>query len=80
MLWQPIETAPKDGTCVLVCAPQGTRFDGTPFNPIHVARWASEDHEGGYGHKWRTADYQGLGSSITGRPSHWMPLPPQPKS
>lgn len=63
MEWQPIETAPKDGTTIAVAA-------FCDFNQLWVFRqdyWrAHADGNGGWGawHHNRT---------------HWMPLPAPPK-
>ena len=67
--WQPIETAPRDGTFVLLFGPDG--IDMGKYEP-----WAAD-----YGSGWerfRTAEYDNDGVMIT-HPTHWMPLPPPPK-
>lgn len=68
--WKPIETAPKDGTAVLL-------FLGNFDNTIALARWYSP-----WGNWVRddeqpdpTEEYHGIGS---GCPTHWMPLPSPP--
>lgn len=74
MIWQPIETAPKDGTEILTCitgyAPcisswqthKGkSRFGSDP------EKFADQEHFIQY---WDECDY---------RPTHWMPLPDPPK-
>lgn len=60
--WQPIETAPKDGTDILAYQrwEEGTER-------ILVMRW---DEKGG----WRT----NVHSFVRFDPSHWMPLPSPP--
>lgn len=73
--WQPIETAPKDGTPILVFGkPQKhpnleSWYDGSA---IFTAEWDAIDESfcilGG---DW-------LGPFID--PSHWMPLPAPPKA
>ena len=71
-MWQLIETAPKDGTRILIAMP---RDDG----PVCEAWWA-QDYEGGPGY-WSTPP------SCTGRgytilpdyPTHWQPLPEPPQ-
>lgn len=72
--WQPIETAPKDGTAILV------RFKHLNFkyaktdeerdlwHEICVAKWI--DHNDG-GWTWY---------GICGQATHWMPLPDPPKA
>ena len=66
--WQPIETAPKDGTLVLLYA-QGTLASGV-YEAGDWYFWEGEivDCEGRLNH-W----IKGFG------PTHWMPLPPPPK-
>lgn len=71
MDWQPIETAPKDGT-VIVATWQDTWADvGTKSPHIHI--------EGMYfaeGSWWYS--YDGDGPSRP--PTHWMPRPDAPAS
>ena len=65
--WQPIESAPKDGTVILL-------WDAE-FTGVRVARWHStlpyvNLAEGGY---WQSAhSYHGV------KATHWMPLPAPP--
>jgi hypothetical protein len=65
--WQPIETAPKDGTTIDVCNRWGDRS-------ADVA-WVDG--------KWRYWGVDGFGSpgwvSLDLSPTHWMPLPEPPK-
>lgn len=72
--WQPIETAPKDGTPILVFSPYEKRDE--PTNII-VARYGTANGE----EFW---DYcEEMLSNVSGEidpsPTHWMPLPPPPK-
>jgi hypothetical protein len=69
--WQPIETAPKDGTFILI-------YLGDPWNKVEMARWYDTWNN------WQTdilPDYPereevyGIGSCV---PTHWMPLPEAP--
>lgn len=69
--WQPIETAPKDGTEVLL-------YLDAPWSKIEKARWYEPWKN------WQVGEipedpirdeYCGIGSSI---PTHWMPLPASP--
>lgn len=65
--WQPIETAPKDGTPVVLLYPEGKTDDGESFFPeMVVSRYER--------HYW--ASIAEVGSH--GKPSHWLPLPPNP--
>jgi hypothetical protein len=63
MNWQPIETAPKDGTWVLVYE-NGWEPDHGDIDIAHFRDSKS----------WMT--YEDLRMDL---PSHWMPLPESPK-
>ena len=67
--WQPIETAPKDGTKVLL-----GRFSGT-----------GTDHDGRVRVDWYRQlgdSYIGWGdfNMRYWPPTHWMPIPPPPET
>lgn len=80
MEWQPIETAPKDGTSILGWSEErgqretkmGKYTEGSPgyakwkdgYGPLNSG-WAWDTH-----HNWLT----------TWNPTHWMPLPPPPSN
>ena len=66
MEWQPIETAPKDGTEILAFA----TFERRDF--IAVAQWADADPE-------FPNTVAGWFWDYAIRPTHWMPLPEPPK-
>jgi len=63
-MWQPIATAPRDGTDILVCAFGATMlvvaFDNEAKNPEFP---------------WLTLDGPGYNKDA---PTHWMPLPTPP--
>lgn len=66
--WQPIETAPKDGTEILAYG--YARCDGSRYaNGQHIAWWDAE-----LGWTGRDPD-----DRVTLHPSHWRPLPPRPE-
>lgn len=72
MNWQPIETAPKDGTVILVAV--------FLFGPdVSSAKW-----NGAYWDMRFMDDYVGPYDSQYerefGLPAHWMPLPPPPEN
>jgi len=60
--WQPIETAPRDGTAVIM---YHTRLDNRC--DVHKAWWDGECWRG-YG--WSYPEFS--------QPTHWMPLPAAP--
>lgn len=69
MEWQPIETAPKDGTRFAVITPRSAfRFSETWR--VGSCYWERGLKEPRFIYdNWQTADH----------PTHWMPLPPPPK-
>ena len=79
--WQPIETAPKDGTEVLLC--QATDADGKPILDeswgifVQVAAWwrKRSNLEAG---EWTVYCSQIQEPRLHFTPTHWMPLPSNP--
>lgn len=73
MNWQPIETAPKDGTMILAwCEHINAKYAKNAVaegwaGPV-VANWIN--HNGG-GWTWH---------GLAGQFTHWMPLPEPPRS
>lgn len=66
--WQPIETAPKDGTTILAFYPSLTGYTARQdVAPIHWSEWGNG--------VWENATSGGKPSSL---PTHWMPLPEPP--
>lgn len=72
--WQPIETAPKDGTAILLYDPEAR---GAPWldedasytsYPALVGRWDGDRQ------RWMLAHYD----AFSYKPIHWMPLPKSP--
>lgn len=73
--WQPIETAPKDGTVVLVWPPTW------PNRSCSTARWNSDEYANRPAPFWDRDD--GLLHRTTSRaipPTLWQPLPPPPNA
>lgn len=64
--WMPIESAPKDGTKILV-AKAGTDW-------ITIAAHAQHKYRG---HPWR--ELFSCGGVVWREPTHWLPLPPPPQ-
>jgi hypothetical protein len=72
MDWQPIETAPKDGTAVLVWPPSKP---GTMTCAVWASRHSPFARLWPY---WRRLDVSGHERSRDLPPTHWAPLPPGP--
>jgi hypothetical protein len=71
MNWQPIKTAPKDGTEILAVGQwHGEIGEGELKPSIHVVSWV-------YG-IWEITGSCVYGSFI--KATHWMPLPEKPKT
>ena len=64
VLWRPMDSAPRDGSCILIYVPQDD--DGEAYK---VARWGSP-HPTGWNFRggWLAGD----------EPQCWMPLPEPP--
>lgn len=63
MDWQPIETAPKDGTAILTCE------RGNYARSIRVCWWVVDQYQGVF---WQDdADSEP-------NPTHWCPIPAPP--
>lgn len=67
--WQPIETAPRDGTRVLLAR---CRDDGS-YEWMYVA-WCRRT-------QWRISENvaRNYYSTVDSEPTHWQPLPDPPK-
>lgn len=71
--WQPIETAPKDGTHILIA---------TPGRSVLIAYWREEALFERFekGAAWQVFDCEdGWYSWAEKEATHWMPLPEAPK-
>lgn len=67
MTWQPIETAPKDGTSILT-------FTNRVSHGVMVHYWGRISSYGPSG--WLTHP---VSINHIDQPTHWMPLPEAPK-
>lgn len=74
MDWQPIETAPKDGTSILVGC-NYYRYGKSQVTLVWHDRgmWI----EGSY---WDNEEEEYVAAQCEFKPSHWMPLPDPPQS
>lgn len=70
MIWLPIETAPKTGERILVFVPALENERGNWDATVDLCYWN--------GKAWMTPDHQ-CGGWEKDSPTHWMPLPGQPK-
>jgi len=74
MGWQPIETAPKDGTPILILDMNGESIEITEWC---THKWTDYEHvEGELYRKVETESTYWNGNGH--RATHWMPLPPPP--
>lgn len=81
--WQPIETAPKDGTWILLTGGNIEEWDVdeevTNNPPIVTARFYRIEWWGSDLFDWYIAPYDsGLLHISYENPTHWMPLPALP--
>ena len=74
MEWQPIETAPKDGTKILVFTAMGE----IEMSEWYVSKNYRYDHIEGDVYKKVLDEEVGLWNS--NYPTHWMPLPKPPSA
>jgi hypothetical protein len=74
--WQPIETAPKDGTEILLCRAvdaDGHSITGKSFGVFcQVAAWWGTE-------RWVVYCSLIHDPSLHFEPTHWMPLPKAPE-
>jgi hypothetical protein len=70
--WQPIETAPKDGDCILLLSAH--KGEGVSYR---VAYW---DEEGRKYFQWHVDDSADGFNHHDNFFTHWMPLPQPPKA
>ena len=71
--WQPIETAPKDGTVILLYEPD----DDVKDRPqTFVGCWDEDRPTRVYGTQWMCEEYD----AFNHYPTHWMELPAPPEA
>ena len=78
MEWQPIETAPRDGTWVLLCG-----FETPDTSDSITNGWGACVVGKGFEHSdvddpWEVGIYDNFCELSVYDPTHWMPLPKPP--
>ena len=68
MNWQPISTAPKDGTRILV-------WNGSYASAVVYAHNLYKNEDGW----WLEDDGEQWDAFLYSEPTHWMPMPNPPK-
>jgi hypothetical protein len=78
MTWRPFNTAPHDGTEILVYRPDAGVFMAwyvSPADILHMENPSEDDQEESW---W---SYDGVNHLVGAEePTHWMPLPAAPSS
>ena len=73
MKWQPIGTAPKDGTEVDLWCP-----DGHGGYRVQEAKWMKREYGPNGDYAWHAWNPEFEWEPIPREPTHWMPLPEPP--
>ncbi len=71
--WQPIETAPKDGSEIMLFDPKFQRF--------RIGSWREDEFLPDLGEMWLDDSYDDFSTGLNScplEPTHWMPLPDAP--
>ena len=74
--WQPIDTAPKDGTWILLGG--GRTDDEKGDRSIAVGQWTNYLNGSETEWHWQFAWYDGGYYGFYEEPTHWMQLPKAP--
>lgn len=74
--WLPIETAPRDGTSILLWAPRHGEERIIGFWAVSAKDFNFE----GWTTGWETAGGYDIGYDPVSDPSHWQPLPDEPNA
>ena len=77
-MWQPIDTAPRDGSWFLICkADEGAEsFEVGRYDPL--MRYEYEDLGDNVFRRREVISYEWHGFNNFYRATHWMPLPAPP--
>lgn len=83
MNWQPISTAPKDGTIIQLAWFGGGIIKELHAEELHAMKWGSTQRNSLFPDKvgmWVSPKYELTWCDDgEGGPTHWMPLPESPK-
>ena len=71
MIWQLIETAPKDGTSILLCVAPFEPLVGRFDEALGWVDFGADEYDNDRRELW-------IDSGEKYAPTHWMPLPPPP--
>ena len=74
--WQPIETAPKDGTWFVICL-RGEGFEIGRFDPTNWPEYVPSEIDGLFRRQERVI-YEWDGFNNFDHATHWMPIPAPP--
>lgn len=84
--WQPIETAPRDGTYVLLYFPAHLRFDEYKYPQWWlIGKWTEDIFSDEGSGRWIGPYSDGFSCNLINvagpdaSPTHWMSLPEPPK-
>ena len=77
MKWRPIETAPNDGTLILLSG--GKDSWGSKLRRAYIGKRGRTKTINGYDEFWLIEDYDSRYGCRTVHPTHWMPLPEPPE-
>lgn len=78
-MWQPIETAPRDESDILVFVPDPHHHLDDPPGRMHVACWSSYLMGEERGWVLDVDIDEGRCVFVGNEPTHWRPLPAPPK-
>lgn len=75
--WQPIETAPKDGTLILGFGQWAGEISGIDSTPGRCLIYWCSPHTDYPGFEWKVTGGDAYASWM--KPTHWMPIPEPPE-
>src|SRR5882672_593597 len=78
--WQPIETAPRDGTWFVICNAEDDRdgYEVGCYDPYMTTDYIETEPGSDVYRKVKRSSYDWTGFNNFHRATHWMPLPKPP--